>query len=265
MPEHQLQRQRQPAVTVAQPIQRGEQALPPAPATQPGEARRRDIAAQRAQVGQQAFGAGPGQRQSFLVHDRVGKAGLQHQVTDVVHVPPVGCRTAPAVVGVEPAQFDEAVRPEAGEHHEASNRHAGLPAGQQARQVVRRVQRHVGPEQLDLGPGRQRLHTAGCHAAQLLPPALGPGLGRTRGQHRHGLVPEHLGIGIGLAQHLLAGSQRGCDVQHPRGLQLDQGQALGHPARHLGMQPGRLGQCRQAAGLVAERGGIEILRAWPPV
>ena len=173
---------------------------------------------------------------------------MDQQVAEVVHVGKRIERRAPTLALIQQAQLGQRARAEGREHHEAVGRQRAVPRCKHAGNVGAGVQHHVGPQHV----GARRVdaalqqHRLGVRApAPLRPPRrqLREALGaqrlvrlhrralrlRIRGAHRGGAATEM------------------CPPVEPALRRLaDDRQALGHAARHLGMQPWRLRGMRQA-------------------
>ena len=134
VPVNDLKRQRQTAALfrVSQPVgQPLVQAVKPAAATQRGEARRMQVAPERAQLGQQALRRLESERDALHVHHRLGKPGRHQHVAPVVHVGELVPGRAPACLQIQRPQLAQGVGSQAGKHQETVHGQRPVPLRQQ--------------------------------------------------------------------------------------------------------------------------------------
>lgn len=112
---------------------------------QPGAARASRVATQGTHIFQQLLRRGVGQRQRFLIHDRIGKAILDQQIAEVVHVHEAGRGGVESGVRQGLPQFAQRAGPQTGEHRQTAHAQDAAPFGQRSVWRGVPVQGEVGP------------------------------------------------------------------------------------------------------------------------
>ena len=178
----------------------------------------------------------------LLVEDRIGEAGADEHVAEIVHVDEGRRRRRPAERRVERAQLAQRVRAEAGEGDDALDLEQRMPACHQRRRIDDEGQDHVGPDELgaaDRGVARRcrarpppRRPPSDHHGPSLdCAPALGPSA--------LGLDRDALGARVALAQQRVAVARAGPPLDDARRLGAQRREPLDQPARDLAVQPRR--------------------------
>ena len=220
------------------------------------------VAAELAQLGEQRRGAAPAQGDGLLVEDRIGEAGIDEHVAEVVHVDVAGRRRRPAFSAVEIAQLAQRAGPEAREHGDAVDLEQRVPAREQRRRVDDEVERHVGPDELgaaDLGVARRLVEDDRAGRAERPPRAA---LRRTPARRPRGVGfdGDALGTRIGGANDIVAAAGAGPPFDDAARLGAHRREPLDQATRDLAMQPGQRVVATQAAERGARRHAIDATR-----
>jgi len=234
-----LDREADAAVAVGTLGQRGDEAPSPRRRAQPRMTIGMRVAAELRELGEERIGTLPTQRDRLLVEHRLGEAGVDEHVAEVVHVDEAGRRRRPAARRVELAQLAQCSGPEAREDGDAFDVEQAQPPCDERRRIDDEVQRHVGPDELR-APDRcvvGALLDDGRGGTAECPPRTSLGGAAARRPRRIGLDRDALGTRVRGTHDVVAAARARPPFDDAARLQADRRQPLDETARDLAVQP----------------------------